>query len=407
MPNNIKTQPSMPKFIYLILASTVIASFFGTIQLFTFNLQGWAWVLQLLISCGLILKGNRNIKFPWQIWLPWVLVHAIYLPFNYLNYNALQRTLMIILPVLVGSAVSTYFVDDEFIKRFLTVVRNTAFIFFVVTGLIKSGVISAERIPEFTFQAAEAMSASIYATCFAVEYVTYGRSQFLFYWIIMCLIPFIAMTRTAIIAVFSTLPLNFAPFAMKKRLWIILTVTVLAVGVFYSDRFQQKTFWSGSGVLSDVRLDNPNFRSSGRSFLWERLDWEIEQKPWFGHGSNAQEAFVEAVTGGDVVHPHNDWKRLLFDYGYFGAVIFALCLLLQAFHALKMANQSKGATQMLFYMGASAFIPFVMLMFTDNIIIYSLFFGNLQFTILGMAYAAKYAEENKSPISDDINVITS
>ena len=389
---------SLPKFLYFIIVSVILTCLFAGVSVFGFNIRGYLWVLQFLIAGTLIIRSGGRIAFPWYIWSPWLLVILLYLPFYYTTDNAVQRTLMIILPVLVGSAVSQYVVETELIQLFFRLVRQAALVFFIFMGLIKSGVITTGTLPEITGFAAEAITASMFAVIFAIEYL-YGRPNALRYWVMMCLVPVIALTRTGIVATVCTLPGSFAPLKLSKRLLILGVAGVLAVSVFYSERFQQKTFWSGSGALSDLRLDNPDFKTTGRLWLWERMDNEIEREPWFGHGSNAQEAFIVAVTGIQG-QPHNDWKRILFDYGYVGAGIFALCMLLQVIHALKMARKSQGETQMLFYAGASSFIPFIMFMFTDNIILYAVFFGSLQFTILGLAYAAKRTEDNKKTMSD-------
>lgn len=121
--------------------------------------------------------------------------------------------------------------------------------------------------------------------------------------------------------------------------------------------------------------------------MWELMDQEIMDKPLFGHGGNAQEDFILSYAG-FYGQPHNDWLRLLFDYGYLGASIFAFCVLLQTFHAWKRARNTVGGTRVLFYAGATAFLPFVLFMLTDNIILYVSFFGNLHFAILGLAYAS-------------------
>jgi hypothetical protein len=60
---------------------------------------------------------------------------------------------------------------------------------------------------------------------------------------------------------------------------------------------------------------------------------------------------------------------------------------------LKRAKQAPPESQILIFAGASSFLPFVLLMFTDNVILYAAFFGNLQFTILGLVYAAQKTRE--------------
>jgi O-antigen ligase len=152
-------------------------------------------------------------------------------------------------------------------------------------------------------------------------------------------------------------------------------------------------FYSGAGTLHDVRLSNPDFLTTGRSRLWDLMIEEIEKKPLLGHGPNASEEFVLSVTWGPLTHPHNDWLRLLYDYGFIGTCIFAFCLVTQVIHLLKKAKGVFGESRILLYAGASSFLPYVLLMFTDNIILYTAFFGNLQFTILGLTYSAIRTKE--------------
>jgi O-antigen ligase len=173
-----------------------------------------------------------------------------------------------------------------------------------------------------------------------------------------------------------------------KRVVILALVCTVGIGIFYTERFQKKMFYSGRGAIRDLALNNPDFRTLGRAKLWEKMEEEIKAKPWFGHGANAQEEFILDYAGYHG-QPHNDWLRLLFDYGWLGTFVFALCLVLQTFHAWSKAGMTTGGTRILFYAGASSFLPFVLFMFTDNIILYVSFFGNLHFAILGLAYASQ------------------
>jgi len=60
---------------------------------------------------------------------------------------------------------------------------------------------------------------------------------------------------------------------------------------------------------------------------------------------------------------------------------------------LRRARRAIGHSRILIYAGATSFLPFVLFMYTDNIILYAAFFGNLQFTILGLVYAAQKTQE--------------
>ena len=189
------------------------------------------------------------------------------------------------------------------------------------------------------------------------------------------------------IATGLSLPLTFAPMKILKRIVLASMIIAAGYGLFFTERVQEKTFYSGSGTFQDISRENPDFATSGRKSIWEHMQTEIDKQPWFGHGANASEPFVVRLTGG-LTHPHNDWLRLLFDYGYFGTAIFGITMMLQVLHLIRKGKQTLGENRILFFAGASSFIAFSLFMFTDNIILYAAFFGNLQFTLLGLAYAA-------------------
>jgi len=156
---------------------------------------------------------------------------------------------------------------------------------------------------------------------------------------------------------------------------------------------QAKMFYSGQGNIKDVRFGNPNLFTAGRSRLWDFMLEEVKVKPIWGYGANASEEFVLSVTFGTLTHPHNDWLRLLYDYGFVGISVFVFCLVAQVIHLLRRAKNVSGESRILLYAGASSFLPFALLMFTDNILLYAAFFGNLQFAIIGLVYAAQKTQE--------------
>jgi O-antigen ligase len=284
-------------------------------------------------------------------------------------------------------AVSVGRIRESQLRSFLTLTTIVLFSLFL-TVAIKSGFIFTGILPPISGLATQSITASLLCCIFAVRYAM-NEKKSLFQWIIGATIPFIALTRTAILASVLTIPLTFASLGLKKRLIFLVIVGFLSISLFYTDRVQRKMFYSGSGTLQDLRLSNPNFFTTGRSRLWDLMIEEIKIKPVWGHGANASEEFVLSVTWGTLTHPHNDWLRLLYDYGLIGASIFAFCLVAQVVHLLKRVRRTFGNSRILLYAGASSFLPFVLLMFTDNIILYATFFGNLQFTILGLVYAAR------------------
>jgi O-antigen ligase len=353
------------------------------------QIAGWAWVIPFCISMFMIVKRWSRIVFPIHIWFPWICIVVLY--FIDSGFSYLQRNILLVCPVVVGMAVSTSRITEMDLEGFLELAR-ILMLALVVTVVVKTGLLFTGIFPSLTALAPQSITAAILCCVFAAGY-SFNIKQHLFFWGLGACIPIIALTRTAITVVGMTIPLTFASLRLRKRVIFLAIVAVLGIALFYTERVQKKMFFSGSGTLEDIRLSNPDFFTAGRSHLWDLMIEEIRTKAVWGHGANASEEFVLSVTWGTLTHPHNDWLRLLYDYGFIGASVFAFCLVAQVIHLLKRAKMAFGKSRILLYAGASSFLPFVLLMFTDNVILYATFFGNLQFTILGLVYAAEKTRE--------------
>ena len=216
-----------------------------------------------------------------------------------------------------------------------------------------------------------------------------GNTKDFYWWLLMAAFPVYAVTRTAIAVAGITLPLNFGPMKIKKRIFIIIAVAMVGVAIFYSSRIQKKMFaYRGeSGTLEDLRAGR--IFDSGRKMMWRQFQQKIKLRPWTGHGTGAGRDFVKKITFGQLVYPHNDWLLTLHDQGIIGASVYALCIIMASFHAWKRSRHVEKEHRLLFLAGAFSFVILILMMFTDNIMVYASFFGNLQFTILGLAYAAE------------------
>jgi O-antigen ligase len=369
----------------LVLVSTITGCIFGDAKVLGFALSGYAWFLPLVFAFIITMRFLKTVAFPWMIWLPWLillLVSVVLSPYE----NAVQRTAIMVSPIFVGMAVSTDAIREKELNAFLDLIKIAVIVFFIFVG-VSTGMIFTGILPDITGLAAQVITGALLAALVAAQYVCVGQKRLIYYWLALAFVPFAALTRTAIVVTALTLPLTLAPLSIAKRILIIGIIATIGVGMFYTERVQKKMFHSGKGEFTDISTLNEDFRMTGRSTMWGAMKIQIDRAPWFGYGANASEAFVSYLTGG-IKHPHNDWLRLQFDYGYVGTVVYGLCMLVQLCHAWKEARSAQRGARILFYAGASAFIPAAMFMYTDNIILYAAFFGNLQFTIIGMAYAS-------------------
>jgi O-antigen ligase len=384
LPYSSARQDNLPFLVWVVVISTLIADLGGE-NVLGYQVSALGWLIPLIFSLWSLTRSLGGVSFPLLLWLPWCCFVAIYTAVSDAP-NAIQRSIMMLCPLVVGMAMS----KAQIGKNALGALRRL--MLYMAIGLsvlvaFKTGILLTGVFPLVTGLAAEVMTASMLCTVFAVQYA-FGDRKALIWWVILAAIPVIAVTRTAIAVNGLTLPLTFAPIATLKRVIILCLIVMVGIGIFYSPRVQKKMFYSGRGTLEDARWENEDFATSGRHYMWDKMWERIDEQPLLGSGANASESFISKLTNG-LKHPHNDWMRLLFDFGYVGAVIFALSLLMQALHAYRMARRTVGDISLLFYAGASSILSFALFMFTDNIILYAAFFGNLQFTILGLAYAAQ------------------
>jgi len=378
-----RVKTKLPFLIWVVAVSTIVASIGGS-SFLGYNIAGYAWAVPLFVSIIVFLARRGRIRLPLSIWVPWIIVVAGYLLFADAE-NAFQRSALLLCPLFIGMTVSKYRIGDNELSGFRILYRYMAITLYIIV-VLKTGLLVTGALPGGSNLAAPVMTGALLCTLFATNYM-FGQKRDFVWWGALAAIPVIGLMRMGMIATGLSLPLTFAPMKIVKRVFLITLILSAGFGLFHTERVQQKMFYSGSGTLQDVSRENPDFATSGRSRIWENMQVKIDEQPWVGHGANASEPFVAKLTGG-LTHPHNDWLRLLYDYGYFGTVIFGICMLLQMRHLLKMGKRSSGERRILFFAAATSFISFSLFMFTDNIILYAAFFGNLQFTILGLAYAA-------------------
>jgi O-antigen ligase len=96
--------------------------------------------------------------------------------------------------------------------------------------------------------------------------------------------------------------------------------------------------WAGTmfiGPLNDrfsatrgdlVQVGPYTFTATGRSHLWSETWHQFEQSPWTGHGAGSSQEFLTALGG--ARHPHNDYLRLLHDFGIAGTALWTLGIVL-------------------------------------------------------------------------------
>jgi hypothetical protein len=377
--------------VVIVLVFTVVA-FYGNWKVLNYSISGISWVVPLAVALLVLARNIDRVTFPFVFWFPWALLLFTYLTivdYRLINTRVVpvQRTLQVLSPVIVGMAVSSLRPSTRVLEFFFKALHWLGYVLLGVALFKTAPVLFKEG---FSGLAAEMITVLLVCTFLANRYLMAKEKKDLWLWALLACVPVLMLTRTAIAATLLTFPLSFGPMRKSYRIGALLLIAAVGLGLFYSPRVQQKMFYSGQGELSDILSED--FETSGRSFMWERMFAGAQEEHWTGHGSGTGETFVYQITG-SAAYPHNDWLLTYYDYGVLGVAVFTGCMLLTMWDCLRKARTCRHPeTRLLLLVGASAFIPFMLMMLTDNIMVYSSFFGNLHFTLMGLAYGSLRAE---------------
>jgi len=388
-----KRKAKLPFIVWSVLGFTLLAAI-GNFTILGFRMAGLSWFIPLMIAILLLIRRSGLVTFPIWIWLPWVallILNLTLIDSSVLDsrVSPLQRTIQLLTPLFVAMAVSTYRPTTEVLDHMTSAMEKFAYLLFAGSVLSSLTAILARHPAAL---AAQSICAILVGVFFINRYLIHRKLRDFRMYMLMVALPVLAITRTAMAVILMATPISLGPIPLRRRLLIIILAMGVGLWAFYLPEVQSKMFFSGQGEISDMRFDNPDFATSGRSYMWAKMYEEAVNNHWFGHGTGSAE--TASYTFSELGYPHNDWLLTYFDYGVIGILIYLVCniaMLLHCWRASKMANNDN--TRLYFFAGASTIIPFMLVMFTDNIMVYSSFFGNLQYAIIGLAYGALHGEK--------------
>lgn len=381
----------MNRFMLMIITAAMIPWIFGGYVILGFNISGWAWVIPLIISGIIVLRNLNRITFPIILWIFWIVILLVYWFIGRGNPDALQSLFQMLSPLVIGCAASTFRSDNWQLDNVINWITRLSLIAWIIL-ILRVPMIITGVLPGHGFMAAEMIGLLLLGAFYSTFYAI-GSTRYIFYYLSMLAITLISLTRGPIVSMISCLPLTFAPVPIFKRMSLITIMLLSAVIIFNTDRVQERMFTSGSGELSDISLENPQFKTSGRSVMWDVLWYNAKKEPWLGNGWNYHRV-VLPMYGLNTHAPHNDWLKLFHDMGILGVGLYLVTMIIQILYLIRVARRSSGAHQMLSYGAATAFIPYALIMFTDNVILYVQFFGNLHFAIIGIVCGTMHYDDN-------------
>jgi hypothetical protein len=363
-------------------------------QILGFNLTGWAWIIMLMVAIFNIFF-TRKISFPLKFWLPWVLYLIGYLIFDF-SFLGLQLTLQYLLPLIIGIVASGFIYSEEELEwlfRWFARLCLVILLMFIYGYLFRGG---------FTPASSSTPMLLTVTLSFLIGLFFYTRNKWMLVLaFILFSVPVIDNTRMGVAAMAAIFIFHFANNNVIQKVLLGSLGILVFIMVFNSKRFQEKTFISGYGTITELTFnyyDNPNIRITGRISWKKALDQGLENAPVWGNGPRSDYKEIVAITGLKTGEAHNDYMSVRFNYGYVG-----LCLLLAGFlltfislYRISMRAGDQNYLWLITVSLLSIFISFLMFMYTDNILKYTIYFPNYFFALTGIVYSIKKDEDLSS-----------
>jgi O-antigen ligase len=376
------------KYILFVFILTIFASI-GKIDVAGFNIAGWVWVSIILGAMVVIVARSRNRgEHVFLAWLPFLLYIA--LRTDYTNPEAVQRVAMLTAPILSGYAASL----SKYNKLPEKIHQNTFNLFFKLffilvpiyaIAVIQSGDFEAKN----DWFAAPGFSMTIVLISVACI-SAYSYTRGVKYLLIMssCLVlSFVSASRNPILIILLLYALSELYYlSLPRRMLLVAVMALVILGVFETAIVQENLFRSGAGTIDDlVGLDPTELKSGGRLSAWPIF---VENMPdiWFGGGSASSSAFGRSYFDGNWAHPHNEYIRIVFDYGIVGLllIVFPFVMMIRKL-SVRCDKACPSITLIIIKFGRFGLFAMALLAITGNVLVYVSWYGALLFALIGMA----------------------
>lgn len=174
---------------------------------------------------------------------------------------------------------------------------------------------------------------------------------------------------------------------------VALTVTLWKASPGIRGRFQER----GD---SAIHLGNFSISSSGRSQIWKVAWHDFLSSPLVGHGLGSSEGHIRAVFV-TVVHPHNDYLKILADIGALGAAVLLVAVVLLLRPLGRRSGTLPSTQAQRIAMARWSLVAMLVAMVTDNPLSYIFVAGPAAFFVgLGLCITDDVGPEEKSGAQD-------
>lgn len=370
-----------------------------------FNYTGFLWTIAL-IAGGLLLLVEKGLRpeyrayFPLAPWLMWLTV--VVASFTWTDEPGLPQVrdaVQLGMPLMVGVLAGLFVRSRRRLVQLIHAFYYSVPLLWCFSLLWFFTDFDEVLRPDIYV---EKRALALTAVLIGGLYITGTKREFVRGWIgwLVCFgATVVTGSRTASLVMLLLPILNPVTLNPLRKLAVITVMGVIALTVYLTPSFQERTFGGDSGGASNIAQGE--FDSSGRFDAWPLILEEALERPWLGHGVGTVQRFVPEVWKG-VSAPHNDFLRLGFELGILGLVTFLGVLIWQLWSLGCLIRSTDGVVQQVAgaaWLGLAAFLPIA---FTDNPITYTLCYMNPLFALIGAAYSVAQDEGVDSTFAEDI-----
>jgi O-antigen ligase len=231
--------------------------------------------------------------------------------------------------------------------------------------------------------------------------------------IAVVVLTLVSLSRSALAAQFAVIVVawfgtssNFRT-VMKAVAVMVAVAAVALAAVFLYAPLHHRFFGGDKHVVAGISLN-----VTGRDALWS-ANWAwFKERPVMGWGAGSSDTMTSALPGGFSGHPHNDYLRLLVDFGVIGLVFWLvgyLTLLRITWRAWRRPEPRAGPENRVYAAAFLALVGIAMTMMVDNPLIEIAKMaplGALVGLALGLA-ARRSAQETPAPALPEMAAMAS
>lgn len=353
-----------------------VAGFGIGLYLLMFVLMGGAVVV--LIEKAMNRDRDASVApfKPWLVWFGFVCLSALWK--DGLETRDLQFALQICLPLLVGIVASMFVTNRGQLETLWRMYPATLVMIVVILILQHQNMAGLEQ----TSTRQTAMTVALISGIFLAEWP--GRlTRPMLGWGLCAAVCALTESRMALVVVLALPVLHPVYRKQLRRLGACLLIGAVCVGLLYTPVVQQQLFDDGRGGVSD--LLEGDVKATGRFEIWPLILDEAQDHLILGAGVNSSYDFVPTVWF-RMTAPHNDYLRIVFEFGLIGLAIFVAVIAWQLGSLTRWIHRSHGSVRSAFTASFLGFLVFLIAACTDNPLGYNIGLGCPIFALMGAAH---------------------